>query len=872
MPNLPERQNLLTISPGLLIIVVFFAAGICWAETLHLHLEFLLYGILFLSGFLFIIHKHKPILPTTVSYALVGLLFLLLGLYNGINHLSPPADPTHIYNLIIDRQASTLDGILLKYPSVTNTSTGPETRLLVQVKAIYQPAGQNRGIPKVTKASGLTLLTLKGLLAEDLKPGNRFLVKATVSRVSTYSTPGSFDYKKFLANQAIYIKGWVQSPDNIVKLHAAESSQLESGLVALKFFPERIRYRIADFLDKTLSQPARGLYKAILIGDRNDVPTSVLENFTRAGCIHILAISGMHMGLLTFVTIAVLIWLLKRSTWLLLHAPVLKIAGAIALLPMVLYALVAGFNTPVLRALLMSFVFILAILFDRPKNLPNHILLAALLILAWKPGTIFTASFQLSFSAVIAITMIYPLLHRLIFQDKRTVISFFVKPNSATDISAISMRSKLSGPLFKWLLAGVALTAAAMLGTFPLLLFHFNRFSLVAPFSNLIVEPLICFWSLIIGLVASLCIPFFPALAKILFLAGSFGLIAAEKVCAFFGFLPFAFLWFPTPSFMEIFFTYLFLFSFVAAFHLTGRQRRNSIIIALFFLCSLVATPAVTTIAKQHSGSASITFLDVGHGSSTLLQMPGNKNILIDGGGPENDRFNVGERVIGPFLWNQKLRHLDAVVITHPHADHYNGLEFILKRFHPKELWINGISRYDKEYRQLLDLAHHLGIETRIAQAGNYLFESDSSRLLCIYSGLEPVNISDNFKQESWINPNDLSIVLRLETNNKSFLFPADISSELAEKLIKEGKELEADVLMAPHHGSPSSMSQDFIETVMPQYIAISAGRNNSFNFPATVFYDLQKKGIEILSTGRDGTITFNIEKGEILVRTYQIN
>jgi len=94
----------------------------------------------------------------------------------------------------------------------------------------------------------------------------------------------------------------------------------------------------------------------------------------------------------------------------------------------------------------------------------------------------------------------------------------------------------------------------------------------------------------------------------------------------------------------------------------------------------------------------------------------------------------------------------------------------------------------------------------------------------------------------------------------------------MAEILVKKGKELKADVLMAPHHGSSSSMSSDFIGSVAPEYIAISAGRNNPFNFPAKSFYDLEEKGIKILNTGRDGTITFSMENGEIMVSRYQVN
>jgi len=867
-------QKLLLISPGILIIVVFYAAGICWVESLNFHAQSLYYFSLLLLSLLFLIHKFSPERSGPVSFFLLGLLFFLLGAQNAQTHLNPPADPHHIFNFIRERQTASIDGVLQKYPAVSiNDSTGPETRFLVLVQALHLPAAPNTEMMQSASASGLVQITLQGLLPKDLKPGDRILVKANVSPISTYSIPGTFNYKKFLANQSIFIKGWVQSPDNIIKLHPQASSHLVAGLTYLKYLPERIRYHIAEFLDKTLKQPARGLYKAVLIGDRSDVSASVLENFTGAGCIHILAISGLHMGLLALASIAVFTWTLKRSTWLLLHTPVLKVAFFLSLFPLLIYAFIAGFNIPVQRALVMTMVFILAVLFDRPGNLINHILLAAFIILTWKPGAIFTASFQLSFAAVVAIALFYPVLYRHFFQINNVLSRHAEKPRLADDLSPVSTKfHNIFWTFAKWVLTGIILTFTAMLGTYPLLLFHFNRFSLVAPFTNLFVEPFICFWSLTLGLIASLCIPFFPALAKLLFEAGSFGLILADRICSFFVSLPFSSLWFPTPSPVEIVICYLFLLSVIAAAQLAGKKRFYSLYTALLFLCLLIATSAVATIAKQYSGSATVTFLDVGHGSSVLLQLPENKNILIDGGGPGNDRFNIGERLIGPYLWNQKISHLDAVVITHPHADHYNGLPFILTRFRPKTFWINNAPDHDKDFKELLDLAAQLGIETRVAATDGVLFQDSSSRLIAIHSGRSPSYLSNIDWETGAINPNDLSLVLRLDTNDRSFLFPADISASMAERLSRQKKQLLADVLMAPHHGSASSMNQDFIAAVAPQYVVISAGRNNPFNFPAKSFIDLQQKGIKVLTTGKDGTITFKVANGEIEVSRYQIN
>ena len=364
-------------------------------------------------------------------------------------------------------------------------------------------------------------------------------------------------------------------------------------------------------------------------------------------------------------------------------------------------------------------------------------------------------------------------------------------------------------------------------------------------------------------------------LAKALFALGSVGLASAEKICSFFAALPHVSLWLPTPSFLEISLFYVFLLSIVISFHLPKRGQTLLLGLATLSLIALGAALSITAINKQLSKTSSVSILDVGHGSSFLLQLPHNNNILIDGGGAGNDRFNIGERVIAPFLWKKRIRSLDAVIITHPHADHYNGLPFILKRFRPRVLWINSFPEYDGEYKQLLELADQIGIETRIARTGDILFQGEAALLQCVAEGLafqnKKVTGYDSI-QNKIFNPNNMSLVLRLDASGRSFLFPADIDAQIAEILVAQRSNIGADVLLAPHHGSSSSMSQDFIEAVAPNFIAISAGRNNPFNLPDKSFYELQKKGIRILTTGRDGTLTFTVENNTIATSRYQIN
>ena len=868
--------RLLFFSPFFPVIILSFAVGISSGSLLHPDRTFLTCIALFLICFIFVLNKYRQEWPKIFYCLLLGFLFFLLGLQHSQSFIEAPASPHHIYNRVKNKQVVSIEGVLTNHPSVLQGAAGPETKIIMQAKTLYMTSELQNKTGSPCNTHGLIQLTLNGLLPNDLGPGDNFLVKARVSRIYAFSTPGSFNYRKHLANQGILVKGWIQSPENIVKLHPRNSSALMSGVQASKFIPEQIRHSIAIFLDSTLKQPARGLYKAILIGDRTDVSSSVLENFTAAGCIHILAISGVHMGLLAFVIAGILTWLLKRSQWILLsNLPVCKFVAGLSLLPLLIYALIAGLNMPVLRAFLMAAVLLLAILCDRPANLSNHILVAAFFILIWKPSAIFTASFQLSFAAVIAIALIYPLLFNILVREPPSSPASNPAQGSPSHLMTSALQNIISNHLLRWLLAGIAVTTAATLGTLPLLIFHFNRFSLAAPMSNLLIEPLICFWALTIGLFASLSIPVAPLLAQGLFALGSAGLTIAEKICAFFASLPYTSLWLPTPSLLEIFLFYVFLISAVIATQFNKRGRVLCLGVSLLGFFVLVSVLAVTSISKEVSTTASVSILDVGHGSSLLLQLPQNKNILIDGGGAGNERFNIGERVIAPFLWKKRLHSLDAVIITHPHADHYNGLPFILKRFRPKILWINNLSEYDQAYRHLLDLADQLGIETRITRTGDILFQEGEVLLQCIVAGL-PVQYKTEtgtgLTQHKISNPNNLSLVLRLDASGKSFLFPADIDAEMADTLVTQGENITADVLLAPHHGSSSSMSQDFIEMVAPDFIAISAGRNNRFNLPDKSFYDLQNKGIEVLTTGRDGTLTFTVENNVIATSRFQVN
>ncbi|MDH5298963.1 MAG: ComEC family competence protein, partial [Desulfobulbaceae bacterium] len=484
--------------------VIAFAAGIAWSLAGARHLP--PQPWLVVAGLALTILATHRIGDRRLAFSLLLPFFFLLGSLRAIPYLTPPDnDPGHIAGQVDKRRELTISGILKECP----TSTPDRSRLLISCEQLIRADGTT--LP----THGLVRLSMPFLLPADLEPGDRLLAKAILNRPKSSGTPGAFDYREFLARQSIWVTGWVESPTLIQKVHVLSRPMAER----IRYLPERLRHRTGGFLDQTLPPRNSGLYRALLIGDRSTLPPDLSENFTAVGAVHLLAISGMHMGLIALMTTFVIGWLLKRSTKLLLRLPAWKVAGLLAIPPLAGYAMIAGLQIPAVRALVMTVVFLIAILIDRQWSIPVNIALAAFLLLAWRPTILGNAAFQLSFAAVIAIALLYPQASKLL-----------------TDTPGAE--ETLSLRLRRWLVGGLAISIAASIGTLPLLLVHFNRVSLLSPLSTLLLEPFLCGWALCIGLWGCMLIPISAPLAAITLQLGSLGLKAADRLSAALAKLP----------------------------------------------------------------------------------------------------------------------------------------------------------------------------------------------------------------------------------------------------------------------------------------------------------------------------------------------
>jgi competence protein ComEC len=457
----------------------------------------------------------------------------------------------------------------------------------------------------------------------------------------------------------------------------------------------------------------------------------------------------------------------------------------------------------------MSTIIILAICTDRKKSPAPLISFAAIIILIIDPLQLYTVSFQLSFVATISILYIFPVLRSLIVQrftdNKQTLLH--------------------SAGLFKWVLAGLLVSSVATLSTIPVSLYFFHRISLISPVSNLIIEPLICFWSLISGFLALPFIWIFPEFSALLFQAGAVGLKFAENVATFFAHLPFSHLWLPKPTIWHICIYYTGLLILILA----GKKislKSIAAFITLIISFLFFFFPPGFLLKSPHK--LQITYLDVGQGSATFVEFQSGERILIDGGGSSYSKSTVGPRVIAPFLWDKGIQSLHLIAITHPDADHYNGLDFVAQHFAPKQIWVKNVRGHDEKYRRIIGSMQHMNGSVTVPYDGMIFGETETS-LECI------ANIG-NWKDTSFEadkrNQANNGLILSVKTSHFTALFPGDIGENAEKALVSRAYNLNADIVLSPHHGSKTSNSETFLTASSPQFLIVSAGGTFKGRFP----------------------------------------
>jgi competence protein ComEC len=664
-----------------------------------------------------------------------------------------------------------------------------------------------------------------------LMPGEKILFPARLKPFTNFKNPGAYDYEKAMALKGFSCSASVSDGRRIVPLGKGNLEPMEA-------LSELLRRPVRELLSKTLEGDRHALLRALILGERQDLSPELREQFSRTGLSHALAVSGLHVGMVAWAAFAILRWLMLRSYRLSLALDVQRGSALLAFFPAVAYSLLAGFQVSTQRALIMLGVLLCSVLVGRAKDLWSTLALAGIIILAAKPHALFNISFQLSFGAVCGIILLAPLIFNLF--KKRTL------PRPILYLAGI-----------------VSATVSATLFLMPVTSYYFNQLSLVSIVANILVLPILGLWVLPLGLASCLVHILSQSLASLILSASALGADLMLAIIGFFSGLEWASIWVATPSLPEMI---LFLTT-AALIPLIGKNTRART--AVLILLSLMAVDAAYWHYKvNHTNGLSVTYLDVAQGNSALLEMPGGKRMLIDGGGFSKDTFDVGRFVIAPFLWSRKIRTIDYLVLTHPQADHMNGLRFIAKAFSVKEFWHSGAEADSNAFRELMSILRERGIkELRLPQLlERKVIEGVSFQILH-----PPPDARLPAAKEKRPDLNNFSIVLKAEFEGASFIFPGDVEAQAERGLAERAEQLlSSDVLLAPHHGSRTSCTEVFLSRVRPRLCVISSGKEAAFGFPHKEAIErIKATGAVILRTDQEGAVEVSAIGNELKAETF---
>ncbi len=723
--------------------------------------------------------------------------------------MSPAHGPNHIVDYL-DTGYWRIHGTVADSPIVRYG----RTRLLLDVDTLSREAGTQA-------VRGRLRLTVMG--EANLDPGDRVTFPARIRAFRNFQNPGGFDYRRHMAFEGIQGSAWVEAEKIQPKGKRTRS--------AARRLIHAARHRLARMIDSAGDDTAadeKAVLKALVFGDRSGIDDRLREQFNRAGVGHLLAISGLHVGIVATLAFGVFCWIFSFFPPLLWRGWGRQWAAAATLVPVLAYGLLAGMSPSTQRAEFMVAVFLAALILGRSQDVLNTLAVAALVILALFPPALFSISFQLSFSAVLAI--VYGL-------EK---IGVAEAPERSP--------ARRAG---RGLMGFVLVSALAIAGTAPAVLYHFNQTSMVGIAANLFLVPLVGFVVVPAGLASALVSLFFEPAAALGFWLSIKILHLVLMGVDFFSTFSFAAVKTVTPSLMEIFLYYL-----------TGWALLNlrKTTVAPWVLAAAMVLAAGDGIYWSYQRfwhrDIKVTAIDVGQGGCTLLELPGGRVVLYDGGGFSDNRlFDMGQRVVAPLLWRKKIATVDILVLSHPNADHLNGLIYIARHFNVRELWSNGDVNTTIGHGELMAVCREQDIVVRTVDADTAKKIIGPVTLTVLHPPAGFLSQPDDIDQEY---RNNGSVVVKAAMGETAFLLTGDIEARAESQLVQRtGRELASTVLFAPHHGSRTSSSAELIAAVAPTVVVISAGADNRFGFPhAEVMDRYRAAGSRILCTGTHGAIS----------------
>ena len=639
-----------------------------------------------------------------------------------------------------------------------------------------------------------------------LRPGDRVRLTGRLDTLPRPRNPAQMDYGAYLRRQGVAAMLTVEDETGAVFL-APSRHLLTRASQAVR---DHTRQSLAQHVP---SAETRALLQALLLADRSAIERSTLDTFRETGLMHLLAVSGLHVGLVGLALYGLLKPVLgrlgvgrRRVEWT---------RAAITLAVLAVYVLVAGASVSVVRAFVMVSVLIVGRATERDVDTLSALGLAAIALLVHRPSALFDVGFQLSFGAVAALVTLTPLLNAAVPDRVR---------QSAAGYGVVG---------------SVTTSLAATVGTAPALLAHFGRLPLGGLVLNLPAIPLTAL-TLGGGLGCALTAPVPP-------LAAAFGAMAeaggwlllgvTETGAAAFG-------WAVYDGFLE---SPSVLLASVLGILALALWRRPAVRRRLALAAAAsVAVGLWTGFARGDAAPVlDVVFLDVGQGDATLIQTPHRRAVLVDAG-VRSPYADEGTRTVLPHLQRYGVGRLDALVLTHADADHIGGAAAVLRAVPVGRLIVNGATGDSDLWREVIAAADSLGVPVQPVRAGDTLAVDPAVRLRV----LGPAGPGGS--------PNDASVVLRIEHGQTRWLLTGDAETAGEGALVAQfGHDLGADVVKVGHHGSRTSSTPALVTAAgRPAFAVVSVAQRNRYGLPdEEPLARWAAAGARVLLTSREGAV-----------------
>lgn len=613
--------------------------------------------------------------------------------------------------------------------------------------------------------------------------------------------PNSFNYKQYLYTQKIH---WIFEADEMKTEKCFSNEKRTITHLLLNIRDAGIRH-----IDSYFDGSTAGIIQALIYGERTNIASEIENSYQSLGLIHLLAISGLHVSLMTgmFYFLCIRFGMTREITAILL----------LCLLPA--YIIIAGGSPSVIRSVLMSMLLLASMMWWKKGSILDVISFACMTMLLFNPYYIVNIGFQLSF-----------LVSASLILSSRAIFKYY--PTTIASLFVVSLLSQIT--------------------SMPILLFHFNEFSLLSLPLNMLYVPLYSVVILPLALLTVLLLSIFDPIGQIFAAMLSWMLEILNHLTVWVSQFTFFLL---TPGKPGIFLMILYcasILSFLICWEKSKTLMQRALLAPILVLIFHLLLPYLNPYGE-------ITMLDVGQGDSIFIELPYRKGTyLIDTGGniqfdqeqwrQRRKEFSTADIVI-PFLKSKGVRSLDKLIITHGDQDHIGGAKEIVEKMRINELVLGKNKKDTKQETELKKIATKEGVPIHLVERGQKWHEGGTTFYTLAPKGNEMVE-------------NDNSIVILTSLGGLSWLFTGDIEKEVEHDLINTYKDMRVDVLKVGHHGSRTSSTESFIQHINPKIALIPVGVNNRFNHPhPDVINRLKQEKIKVYRTDTNGAIQYRFLK-----------